>query len=357
MNHLSSFFAHASAHGLSASAESATTSGIGAILGVIFAVLLVILAVVALMVVSMWIIFKKAGKPGWAALIPFYNTATWIQIVRKPLWWMPLLIFVPIVNIALCIILTRRLAAVFGKGPWFTVGLIVLPFIFLPILAFGSAQYVNNYQEPAPMSEAVKWTLIVAGVFMLLEASSLGGLLRDIDAQGGLAHSKPLTILSSGSSYDSSYEGFATDGNYVYYDDVPITGADAVTFQLKGNGYGADDHAVYYYDQELPGADPATFEEIDNGKDGYAKDAAHVYAGQYVIPGADPATFESLGLDYSKDAHAVYAYIGGANSPSEISGADVASFEVIEQNYTDSTTYDAKDKNHYYLYGEVVKGK
>lgn len=39
------------------------------------------------------------------------------------------------------IIVSIRIANAFGKGAGFAVGLIFLPFIFFPILAFGDAEY------------------------------------------------------------------------------------------------------------------------------------------------------------------------------------------------------------------------
>lgn len=35
---------------------------------------ILLLAVAALMIAAYWLVFKKAGEPGWAALIPFYRT-------------------------------------------------------------------------------------------------------------------------------------------------------------------------------------------------------------------------------------------------------------------------------------------
>ena len=50
---------------------------------VIYGTLAVILL---LLVVPLWIIFTKAGKPGWAAIIPFYNIIVLLEIVGRPLW-------------------------------------------------------------------------------------------------------------------------------------------------------------------------------------------------------------------------------------------------------------------------------
>ena len=63
-----------------------------------------------------------------------------LQIVGKPIWWVVFL-FIPFVNLIIMIILSIELAKCFGKGGGFAAGLILLPIIFYPILAFGSAEY------------------------------------------------------------------------------------------------------------------------------------------------------------------------------------------------------------------------
>lgn len=94
------------------------------------------------MIASMWTIFSKAGKPGWAAIVPIYNFIVLLEIVGKPWWWL-LLMLIPIVNLVILIIVYHKLSLSFGKGAGFTVGLILLGIIFLPILAFGDAKYVG----------------------------------------------------------------------------------------------------------------------------------------------------------------------------------------------------------------------
>ena len=98
------------------------------------------LAVGIFMIAALWKVFTKAGKPGWAVLIPFYNAYVYLQIAGKPGWWL-ILLFIPFVNFIIAIIATIALAEKFGKGVGFALGLIFLGFIFFPILGFGSAQY------------------------------------------------------------------------------------------------------------------------------------------------------------------------------------------------------------------------
>ncbi|HPC97959.1 MAG TPA: DUF5684 domain-containing protein [Bacteroidales bacterium] len=106
------------------------------------AVIVLYLAIFVLIIASMWVIYTKAGKPGWAAIIPIYNIIVLLDIVGKPWWWL-LLMLIPIVNIVIAIIVYHNLSLSFGKGAGFTVGLILLSIIFLPILAFGDAKYVG----------------------------------------------------------------------------------------------------------------------------------------------------------------------------------------------------------------------
>ena len=110
--------------------------GLGPLLG-IFALSIPILL---LIVVSSWKLFEKADKPGWAALVPVYNVVVFLQIVGRPTWWIALM-FVPVVSLIVAFVLSLNLAERFGKGAGFGIALALLGPIFLPILAFSSAQY------------------------------------------------------------------------------------------------------------------------------------------------------------------------------------------------------------------------
>lgn len=104
--------------------------------------LILILALLILMFASLWRIYEKAGKPGWASLIPLYNMLVLLEIVGKPWWWL-LLLMIPGVNIVLSVWVTNLLSKSFGQGVWFTLGLIFLPFIFWPLLGLGDYKYQN----------------------------------------------------------------------------------------------------------------------------------------------------------------------------------------------------------------------
>lgn len=123
-----------------------TTSGLTgafASMGILIVILFIISYV--LIIVSLWKIFKKAGKPGWASIIPIYNIYVICQIAEKK-WWNILLLLIPIANIYAMIVLYNGLAKKFGKSEGFVVGMILLPIIFFPILAFSGSEPINVNQ-------------------------------------------------------------------------------------------------------------------------------------------------------------------------------------------------------------------
>lgn len=101
-----------------------------------------VLAVVAL--VGLWKMFQKAGKPGWAAIVPIYNVIVLLQIVGRPVWWLVLL-FIPFVNLVVGIILSIDLAKAYGKGVGWGILAIFLPFVVYPYFGFSNdVKYVGK---------------------------------------------------------------------------------------------------------------------------------------------------------------------------------------------------------------------
>jgi len=124
---------------------------------------------VVLMIASLWRVYTKCGEPGWACIIPIFNIYVMCRMVKKPEYFKYLLggfagyilgfiimasgpaflggIVVAISAIALLvfsIMLYNELSKAFGQGTGFTIGLIFLSFIFIPLLAWGNYHYVLN---------------------------------------------------------------------------------------------------------------------------------------------------------------------------------------------------------------------
>lgn len=140
--------------------EMGDLAGIMAAMGISWVVIAIIIFV------SLWKIFQKAGRPGWEGIIPLYNYyILLVEIVGRPAWWVAFPIaavvlgWVPVIGwlisiafLVVHVIVSNDLSKSFGKGVGFTIGLVILGFIFFPILAFGKAQYLG---KPNPVSTGV----------------------------------------------------------------------------------------------------------------------------------------------------------------------------------------------------------
>lgn len=115
----------------------------GVILAFLGIWLLVIIGIVVFTAIYNWKIYKKAGKEGWESLIPIYNIIVKFKFLSIPLWVL-ILIFIPGANVAVPIIIAINMAKKFNKDVGFAVGLIFLPIIFYPILAFGKSEFDSN---------------------------------------------------------------------------------------------------------------------------------------------------------------------------------------------------------------------
>jgi len=93
---------------------------------------------------SCWIIFRKAGRPGWAAIIPIYNLIVLLEIADlESGFFKALPFFIPGLNIIWYFILSYGLSSAYKKDIGFTFGLFLFPFIFFPILAFSKERISN----------------------------------------------------------------------------------------------------------------------------------------------------------------------------------------------------------------------
>lgn len=117
-------------------------------------VLFIGLILLIISIVGLWKVFEKAGRPGWAAIVPIYNYWVLAEIAGKPGWyalvflisWIPVL--GTIAAIAVTILVSLGLAKAFGKEPVWSLLIIFLPFIALLILGFGNDKYKKPVSAP-----------------------------------------------------------------------------------------------------------------------------------------------------------------------------------------------------------------
>src|SRR5688572_22834092 len=105
------------------------------------------LAIAILVISGMWKLFEKAGRPGWAAIIPFYNMYIVTELAGRDIIWF-ILLLVPCVNIVAAVMIWMDFAKNYGKDPIWGLGLAFLPMIFVPLLGFSNAQYRPVPKQP-----------------------------------------------------------------------------------------------------------------------------------------------------------------------------------------------------------------
>jgi hypothetical protein len=121
-------------------AASTDPAGSAAVFLVIAAVLTVFLVA---SIVAMWKMFEKAGKPGWASIVPIYNFIVLLQIIGRPWWWI-LLLFIPFVSLIMQFVIAVELAKAYGRSTMFgIVALGLFSIVGYLILGFGKDKYVG----------------------------------------------------------------------------------------------------------------------------------------------------------------------------------------------------------------------
>jgi hypothetical protein len=110
--------------------------------------LLAALAIAVVAIIGCWKVFEKAGQPGWAVLIPFFNVYILMKVAGRPGWWL-VLYFIPIVNFVVAIIVSLDVAKAFGQSAVFG---------FFLLFLFGGIGYLilgfGNYQYRGPQAMA-----------------------------------------------------------------------------------------------------------------------------------------------------------------------------------------------------------
>lgn len=115
-------------------------------MGLFFGIIIFSVILGLILLISYWKIFNKAGKPGWASIIPIYNYVVMIQIAKLSMIYL-ILLMLPIVSIFATFKINIEIAKKFGKSTGFGIGITLLPIIFIPLLAFADNAYEDNQVE------------------------------------------------------------------------------------------------------------------------------------------------------------------------------------------------------------------
>ena len=134
--------------------ETTTTTNDGLSVAVVSVLVIGGLVLAVLHIAGMWKTYEKAGESGPMSLLQIVGCLApiaWYPATRlsgRPGWWVVLL-YIPLVNIIVLLILCMDIAKSFGKSAAYGIGLWLLGFIFFPMLGFGSARYEGPSAGPA----------------------------------------------------------------------------------------------------------------------------------------------------------------------------------------------------------------
>lgn len=117
---------------------------IGLIIGLFAYLGIFVLAIIAFMIIINWKLFVKAGKPGWASIVPIYNMVVLFEIIGYK-WYYVFVLFasaIPVIGSVVVLLFTIsysiKLAKAFGQTTAFGIGLCFLNPIFTAIIAFSN---------------------------------------------------------------------------------------------------------------------------------------------------------------------------------------------------------------------------
>lgn len=116
----------------------AVEDAVALLMGPLIGSLLILAAVTLFYTAVAWLLYVKAGQPGWAVLVPIYNMIVYIQICERPIWWIVLL-FLPVANFVIPIILMLDFNRKFGQPTWHIILALFFGFVYYPYLAFSSS--------------------------------------------------------------------------------------------------------------------------------------------------------------------------------------------------------------------------
>ena len=122
-------------------------------------------------IIGLWKLFPLAGEASWKAFVPIYNFIVWLKIIKKPWWWI-FLIITPGVNFLMYVIMCLLMAKAFNKRSFFEKMLAsVLGFVYLFYIGFQKdTRFVGPEDRSKQSSSMVReWTEAI--VFAVIAAT------------------------------------------------------------------------------------------------------------------------------------------------------------------------------------------
>lgn len=140
------------------STSNSTSSTVAA--GLILIILVVFFFLYAIpSIITNWKLYSKAGRPGWAAIVPVYNNMVMADIAKKPMWMgiiagvagyfyrVPILGTIGgLASLVLILIILSGLIKQYQTGIGFWIAYIFFPLI--AVFLVGKVPYIGGSQQP-----------------------------------------------------------------------------------------------------------------------------------------------------------------------------------------------------------------
>ena len=144
--------------------DSSVIAGLFAALG-IFAILILIIVIpiVIVFLVAKCKMYRKAGKKGWEAIVPFYSDWIYTEIAGVEWWWFIALIasnifsfttnngnqtisfnFTSVIGLFGAFVCNYNISKKLHKDVGFAVLMTIFPFVMVPIIGFSSSYSFDN---------------------------------------------------------------------------------------------------------------------------------------------------------------------------------------------------------------------
>jgi signal peptidase I len=130
--------------------------------------------------VGLFLLFNKAGRPGWKGLIPFWNLLEMLKIANRPWWWV-FYLCIPLIGQIIGIGVMKRFLQAYNKDTTMDVVIAcLLPFVYLPYLgANNDVKFVasppDDKDTVSEWSEAIGFAVIAATLirWLIMEAYTI----------------------------------------------------------------------------------------------------------------------------------------------------------------------------------------
>ena len=210
--------------------------------------LIVFIAVQIIHGLGTWKLYIKAGEKWWSAFVPVYNAIVLIRIINRE-WWLVFLLFLPVINIIMFVVIWVEIARSFGKNSYLDT--------FLSIISLGFYTYYLNYIEDVkyvkdrninPKSTSGEWTSSL--IFAIIAATIVHNYVM-----------QPYTIPTSSLEKSLLVGDFLFVSKFHYGARVPIT---AIAAPMVHDTIPIIKAKSYLEDFELPYLRIPGFQKIKN---------------------------------------------------------------------------------------------